>query len=235
MAPSGDADEDTLPTDLPVDTTIDFDTSPTDPPVATEPPTLPTDFPVPTTTNLRPSGADERVDCVGVSSCRSSLSAIAASTVRPRRQFGRPLAEAGFGAVFLDFDEEAGLKIGRRKARRAARELRVADAIIFLGSSTSERSIWCAAEITVAKALEKDVLPIQLEAKAHHQLLGEEQWVAFRGDLNDSVRRLLKALEDRSPANAHRRYWDDRRSPFPGLSSFELPDAGVPRTRFVRW
>src|SRR5262245_28127488 len=124
-------------------------------------------------------------------------------------------------------DERDGIAPGRHWRDELARALRTSDAIVFLGSSRSERSVWCAAELAVAKTLEKDVVPVQLEGSARHPLLDDEQWVVYRGDLAETIRRLVVAVRRRPGTDAHRHRWDDNRAPFPGLSAFDLADAGV--------
>ena len=80
----------------------------------------------------------------------------------------------------------------------------------------------------MAKTLEKFVLAMQLDDSARHALLVDDQWVMFRGNLDETVGRVITALEQRpSRGDASRRYWDDTRPPFPGLRPFDLDDAGV--------
>ena len=78
-----------------------------------------------------------------------------------------------------------------------------------------------------ATTLEKLVYPVQLESNAQHELLETSQWVVFRGDIKESISRLIRELERMQSPEAHRRAWDDRRSPFPGLHPFDIDDAGV--------
>jgi WD40 repeat protein len=133
----------------------------------------------------------------------------------------------GYESVFLDIDENDGIHPGSHWREQLARRLRAADAVVYLGSSRSQRSVWCTAELAVAKALEKVILPLQLERDARHELLDEEQWIMFTSTADEAIRRLFDELEQSSDSFAHRRSWDDRRSPFPGLRPFSEADAGV--------
>ncbi len=137
------------------------------------------------------------------------------------------MLDGGYEAVFLDIDEVAGIHPGSRWRDELSCQLRTADAVVYLGSSYSERSVWCTAELAVAKALEKLILPVQIETGARHELLTDDQWVMYRSTVDDALSRLIHEL-DRSPDTlAHRRSWDNRRSPFPGLCPFTDADAGV--------
>ncbi len=151
----------------------------------------------------------------------SSIDSAAAAGIR------ESLRKGGFDALFLDFDERDGLHPGSRWRDDLSARIRTADAVVFLGSSNSQRSIWCAAELGVAKVLEKAILPMQIEAAAQHELLGDEQWINFDGTLDVTVERLIRELLRHASATARHRFWDASRCPFPGLRSFEADDAGV--------
>ena len=151
----------------------------------------------------------------------SSYDNVAAAEIK------KALLANGYESVFLDIDEDVGIHPGSHWREELARRLRTSDAVVYLGSSRSERSVWCTAELAVAKTLEKLILPLQLEKDARHELLDEEQWVMFTSTTDDAIVRLLDELEQSSDSSAHRRSWDDRRSPFPGLRPFSEGDAGV--------
>jgi WD40 repeat protein len=130
----------------------------------------------------------------------------------------------GYESVFLDF---ASIRAGTRWRDELSRYLRTADAVVFLGSSHSERSVWCTAELAVAKTLEKVILPVQLDASARHELLSDEQWIVSPTSVEDALRHLSSELEHRFDQAAHRRSWDPNRSPYPGLRPFSAEDGGV--------
>jgi WD40 repeat protein len=142
------------------------------------------------------------------------------------------LHAAGFTTVFLDFDPEQGIPVGRNWERELYAQLRRADAVIFLASRAAVESRWCFAELTLARSLGRPVLPLRLELDAWLPLLADVQWV----DLTDAepaagdslgLSRLVAALRVAGVEAVHSFAWDSTRSPYPGLATFEPQDAAV--------
>lgn len=142
-------------------------------------------------------------------------------------QLRAELKRAGYDALFLDFDERDGLTPGARWRDELSQRLRTSDAVVFLGTENSKASIWCAAEIGMAKVLEKAVLPVQMRQGATHDLLSEDQWITFRGSLEATIERLISEVDRFSSSRARKRSWDASRPPYPGLRTFTTDDAGV--------
>jgi len=141
------------------------------------------------------------------------------------------LRAAGFVTVFLDFDPEHGIPVGRNWERELYAQLRRADAVVFLASRAAVESRWCFAELTLARSLGRPVLPLQLELDARLPLLADVQWMDLTGDEltgGDSlVPRLVTALRAVGVEAIHSFAWDPTRSPYPGLTTFESQDAAV--------
>ena len=137
------------------------------------------------------------------------------------------LAAAGYAALFLDFDPEAGMPAGRNWERELYRQLRKADAIIFLGSSASAESRWCFAEVSLGRSLGRPVFPLSLEAGVRLPLLGDVQWIDLTGREQADLTPLWGGLRRAGLDPADSFSWDPTRPPYPGLEPFEMKDAAV--------
>ena len=65
----------------------------------------------------------------------------------------------GYASLFLDFDPEDGMAVGREWERELYRQLRAADAVVFVASRASVASRWCFAELTLARSARKPIFP----------------------------------------------------------------------------
>lgn len=137
------------------------------------------------------------------------------------------LRAEGFESLFLDFDPEDGIATGRNWERELYKQLRIADALIFLGSPDAATSKWCFAELAVARSAGKPVFPILVGGNGRHPLLEDTQWVDLTTESETGWQRLWSALERSGfdPRDAFN--WDVRRPPYPGLAPFEPEDAAM--------
>jgi hypothetical protein len=143
--------------------------------------------------------------------------------------------EQRFRSLFLDFDPDDGLHVGERWRDQLFEHLHLSAAVIVLCSEAYAASQWCLAELGVAMASGKLVLPVRIEAGILlPKLLSETQATALAViDLEEGAAagwdRLLKGLEPLSWQN--RLPWpppgERGASPFPGLETFERRHAAV--------
>ena len=143
--------------------------------------------------------------------------------------------EQRFRSLFLDFDPVDGIQAGERWRDQLYEHLRLCAAVIVLCSEAYAASQWCLAELGVAMASGKLVLPVRIASGTPlPKLLSETQATALAViDLEQGAasgwQRLLKGLEPLS--------WQSRlpwpppgepgASPFPGLNTFERRHAAV--------
>ena len=138
----------------------------------------------------------------------------------------RRLEDAGFRALFLDFDPEAGIPAGRDWERELYRRLGQADAVVFLASPASARSRWCFAELALARAWRVPVFPVLVDGP-RHSLLADVQWVDFAAHGDAALERLVDALRLHGLDPERSFAWDPARPPYPGLRPFQPEEAAV--------
>jgi len=136
------------------------------------------------------------------------------------------LRNAGYQALFLDFDPSDGIPAGRRWEAELYAQLRRTDGVIFLASTDSVASKWCFAELSLARSLGRPVFPLRLDPGAWLDLLQEVQWVELTAD-ETSFRQLRDGLHRAGLRPGDSFAWDPARSPFPGLEPFDWQDAAV--------
>src|SRR5437764_1349822 len=73
------------------------------------------------------------------------------------------LEKQGHRSVFLDFDPEKGIPAGRKWETELYTQLRSCHAVIALCSEDSMKSQWCFAEITQARAMNKQVFLVKVK------------------------------------------------------------------------
>ena len=135
---------------------------------------------------------------------------------------------------FLDFDPEQGIPVGRSWRETLYEKLQLCRAVIVICSEAYGESQWCLAELGVAMASGKLVLPVRIDASAPLRLLNETQRTPLVPiDLNptglEGWQRLERGL--RALSWQERLAWppdnEPHASPFPGLSCFEIGRAHV--------
>jgi hypothetical protein len=135
------------------------------------------------------------------------------------------LREWGYDSLYLHFDPEDGVAVGREWERELYRQLRIADAVLYVGSRAAAASRWCFAELTLARSAHKPIFPLAIEHGARVALLEDRQWLDLRGG-ESALQGLRRALRERfDPRDVFR--WDLARAPYPGLTAFEAEDAAI--------
>ena len=135
------------------------------------------------------------------------------------------LREWGYGSMFLDFDPEDGIAVGREWEQELYAQLHAADAVVFVASRASVASQWCFAELALARSARMPIFPVAIETGVRMSLLGDRQWLELTDDeaAADRLERALRAQFDPRDAMS----WDASRPPYPGLFAFDASDAGV--------
>ncbi len=136
------------------------------------------------------------------------------------------LRNAGYHALFLDFDPSDGVPPGRRWEPELYAQLRRTDGVIFLASTESVSSKWCHAELAMARSIGRPVFPVRLDPAARLDWLEDVQWIEPTAD-GIAFERLLSGLHRAGLRPTDAFAWDPTRSPFPGLEPFGRQDAAV--------
>jgi hypothetical protein len=96
--------------------------------------------------------------------------------------------------VFLDVGVEDGISVGSEWEDAIYQALKDADGIVVLVTQNSIESKWCFAEITIARLLGKEILPIMGEAEAVHPLLSGISHANFATERQRADTRLAREL-----------------------------------------
>jgi hypothetical protein len=142
--------------------------------------------------------------------------------------------EHRYQSLFLDFDPEQGIPVGRSWRDTLYEKLQLCRAVIVVCSANYGQSQWCLAELGVAMASGKLVLPVRIEDCPALRLLSETQRTPLLPiDLNANGLEGWQRLERGLAALS----WQERlawppenepdASPFPGLRCFERQHAPV--------
>ncbi len=131
-------------------------------------------------------------------------------------EVSRWLGEAGH-KPFLDHDLRDGISVGEDWEQRLYRELRDADAVIGVVTSSFLVSNWCSVELGFAIRGGCQLIPLRAETGVVHPLMQRLQYVDYLADPQQARHRVLHAvglLEDGG------RTWREGNNPFPGLEPF---------------
>jgi WD40 repeat protein len=142
------------------------------------------------------------------------------------QQVDRWLRDAGYQALFLDFDPSDGIPAGRRWEGDLYAQLRRCDGVVFLASTDSVASKWCFAELSLARSMGRPVFPLRLDATAWLELLQDVQWTDLAAG-EAAFSKLWDGLQQAGLRPADSFGWNPTRSPFPGLEPFDRQDAAV--------
>jgi type II secretory pathway predicted ATPase ExeA len=118
---------------------------------------------------------------------------------------------------FLDHDLRDGIGAGEDWKQRLYRELREADAVIGVVTSSFLDSHWCSVEVGIADGRGCLLIPLRAEAGVEHSLMRGMQYADYHADPQQARARVLQAvrlLDDSSGA------WREGDNPFPGLEPF---------------
>ena len=124
--------------------------------------------------------------------------------------------------AFLDRDLYDGIRVGEQWERRLHERLRWADAMVCVLTSTYVASVWCTAELAVARSRGSRVLPVRAEAAVDHPLVKSLQHVDMIRDAAVARAKLAEALLRLDAAGGSG--WPDDRSPFPGLRALDTDE-----------
>jgi WD40 repeat protein len=141
------------------------------------------------------------------------------------------LQEAGFAALFVDFDPELGIPDGRHWERELYAQLAKCDGLVFVATPASAESRWCFAELALTRMRGKPIVAVQVLPGPRHRLLDEVQddvpWVDAVEDEHGGFDRLLAKLERAGLQASDSFAWDPTRPAYPGLAAFNKEDAAV--------
>jgi WD40 repeat protein len=137
------------------------------------------------------------------------------------------LRQAGFAALFVDFDPQMGIPAGRQWERELYAQLAKCDGLVFVATPASTASKWCFGELALARSRGRPILPVQVVAGPRLRLLDDVQWVDATGDEDSGFDRLLAGLEAVGLKASESFSWDPSRPAYPGLAAFDAADAAV--------
>lgn len=145
------------------------------------------------------------------------------------KKFYKSLEDYGINSVFLDFDKKKGILLGENWEKVLYKNIKDAKVIILLLSPSWCSSRWCFAEYTQARALGKDIYPIIIEQGYNKEV---DKWVidnlVQKCDLTNDPNEIYNALEVIKNNLLNSVFeWDEKRSPYPGMISFEEADAAI--------
>ncbi len=139
------------------------------------------------------------------------------------------LTEAGYQSMFLDFDEKDGIPWGENWEEELYAQLKICKSVIALCSKDYVKSYWCFVEIKMARAMEKDIVPIILDEDGFN-VIPDVQGKAIDfnklGDQEAYAKVLDKLKKDGLDPNDSFP-WDRRKCPYPGMMAFEAKHAAI--------
>jgi TPR repeat protein len=137
------------------------------------------------------------------------------------------LAKDGYEQVFLDFDKHSGLRAGEEWERRLYEEIERSHAVLLVLTPNWLDSKWCFAEFTQARALGKILFPLVLSPLGDRRVAPEIQGIDLRDWNADGEAYLRQRIREVVAELAHGFTWDQTRSPYPGIYSFDQQDAAI--------
>lgn len=133
----------------------------------------------------------------------------------------------GFQRTFLDFDPDKGIPIGADWEKKLYTEISRCHAMILVLTPSWQSSMWCFAELILARSLGKAILPLafgKVEDKGVLHLVQAADIVDWNEDGIVRVERRLREIWDEL---ARGFIFPPNREPFPGILSFEIEDAAI--------
>jgi WD40 repeat protein/energy-coupling factor transporter ATP-binding protein EcfA2 len=118
---------------------------------------------------------------------------------------------------FLDDDLRDGISVGEDWEQRLYSELRQADAVVAVVTSSFVASNWCSAEVGIAGALGCRLMPLRVEAGVVHPLMPRLQYADYEADPQRARQRVLQAVRLLDDGGGG---WREGDNPFPGLEAF---------------
>ena len=140
------------------------------------------------------------------------------------------LKENGFDYIFLDHDKKSGIKSGEDWEKRLYDEIKRAHAMILLISPAWIESKWCFVEYTQARSLGKEIIPVIIDHGSNDEV---DKWIKsniqktdYTQD-KDALNRVISRIKEVSLETQQGFEWDTKKSPYPGLKTFEASEAAV--------
>ena len=118
---------------------------------------------------------------------------------------------------FLDDNLRDGISVGEDWEQRLYSELRRADAVIGVVTSSFVASNWCSAELGIAAALGCRLMPLRAEAGVVHPLMPRLHYADYEADFRQARDRVLQAVRLLDDGGGS---WREGDNPFPGLEPF---------------
>ncbi|MDQ3764590.1 MAG: toll/interleukin-1 receptor domain-containing protein [Actinomycetota bacterium] len=100
---------------------------------------------------------------------------------------------------FLDGNLRDGIGVGEDWEQRLYSELRRADAVVAVVTSSFVGSNWCSAEVGIAGALGCRLMPVRAEAGVVHPLMSRLQYADYEADPRQARERVpqsVRSLDD---------------------------------------
>jgi TPR repeat protein len=137
------------------------------------------------------------------------------------------LAKDGYEQVFLDFDRDSGLRAGEEWERRLYEEIQRSHAVLLILTPNWLDSKWCFAEFAQARALGKILFPLVLTPLGERRVAPEIQGIDLKDWNADGEAYLRRRIREVVAELAQGFKWDQTRSPYPGIYSFDQEDAAI--------
>lgn len=118
--------------------------------------------------------------------------------------------------VFLDRHPRHGIAPGAEWDSSLHERLRWADAVVCVIGPSYLDAVWCTAEVAIARSRGCRILPVRTEPGIIHPLLTTVQHVEL-GMARDVLGEAMRRIDSAGGVG-----WPDDRSPFPGLSHFDV-------------
>jgi WD40 repeat protein len=137
------------------------------------------------------------------------------------------LTRYGYRLPFLDYHPDGGIPGGTDWRRELRWQLRVAGSVIALCSENWKTSAWCSEELGTAHALEKPVIPLNIDGCELPSTIDSHQQINFVRRDEEAYARLWKALEAAESLPNQDFSWPRKECPYPGFAAFQEHHAGV--------
>lgn len=140
------------------------------------------------------------------------------------------IEEAGFDSVFLDHDADKGIQTGQEWEQRLYDEIQSSHIMLLLLSPAWAESKWCFAEYTHAKSSGKKIIPLIIEQDSQENMT---KWIVSylqHSDITQNDTALEQVIEEIKKFTSSTQSgfeWEQYRSPYPGMISFEAKDAAI--------
>jgi TPR repeat protein len=137
------------------------------------------------------------------------------------------LADQGYESVFLDFDNQMGLRAGQQWEKQLYEQLLRCHALILVITKNWFDSKWCFAEFTQARALGKLIFPVIFSPVGDDRVAPEIQGIDltdWNAEGQSSLRQSIREINDEISRGFHLK---NGRSPYPGIASFDWDDAAI--------